>query len=47
MKNPVKILRKRWNAYLERLARVNQELYGNRRLDCCDMNGKTDNPRHS
>jgi len=44
MKSPLKVIRKRWNAYLERLAKVNQELYGNKRLDCCDLNNKNNQP---
>lgn len=32
-------LRKRWLAYLEKMAQANSKQYGNQRLDCCDLNG--------
>ena len=32
-------LKIKWNRYLERLASVNEKLYGDERLDCCSMNG--------
>jgi len=38
MKNPFLSIQKKWNNYLDRLAKVNQDLYGNKRLDCCDVN---------
>jgi len=28
---------KRWNNYLARLSKVNNDPYGNKRLDCCDL----------
>jgi hypothetical protein len=38
MRNPIKSIKKRWTDYLERLAKVNEEMYGDKRLDCCDLN---------
>lgn len=32
-------LKKRWLAYLEKMAQANSKQYGNQRLDCCDLNG--------
>ncbi len=43
MKRIFTTIRLRWIKYLEKLAKVNEELYGNKRLDCCDMN-KTRHP---
>lgn len=33
-------LKKRWLNYLNKLAKVNSELYGSERLDCCDLDKK-------
>ena len=33
-------LKKKWMNYLNRLAKVNHDLYGVERLDCCDLNKK-------
>ncbi len=30
----------KWNRYLEKMAKTNEKLYGNQRLDCCGMNKK-------
>lgn len=38
MSNPIKSIKRRWTDYLERLAKVNEKMYGNKRLDCCDLN---------
>ncbi len=34
---PFKRIKQRWMNYLNRMARVNQKLYGEERLDCCDL----------
>jgi hypothetical protein len=31
-------IREKWDLFLSRLARANLESFGNRRLDCCDLN---------
>ncbi len=41
MKRLFQIFRQKINNYLERLAASNNKLYGNKRLDCCDMNNKS------
>ena len=33
-------IKRKWNRYLERLAAVNEQLYGQQRLDCCSMNSR-------
>ncbi len=33
-------IRVMWNNYLKKLAATNEKLYGNQRLDCCNMNKK-------
>jgi len=44
MAGPFHKIRKSWNAYLERLAKVNKELYGGKRLDCCDLKNERKPP---
>lgn len=44
MSGPFHKIKKSWDAYLERLAKVNKELYGGKRLDCCDMNNDRKSP---
>ena len=36
-------IKRKWNRYLERLAAVNEKLYGQQRLDCCSMNHRVPN----
>lgn len=31
-------IKKSWNAFLVRLAKENQEQFGSKRADCCDLN---------
>lgn len=33
-----KSLKRKWIAYLERLAKSNEETYGSGRLNCCGLN---------
>lgn len=33
-------LKRRWINYLKKLGKVNENLYGSRRLDCCDLDKK-------
>ena len=33
-----KKIKQLWNAFLIRLAKENQEEFGNRRANCCDLN---------
>lgn len=33
-------IKKRWTNYLKRLEKVNRKLYGDGRLECCDLNKK-------
>jgi len=33
-----KKIKKSWNAFLERLTKENQEQFGSKRADCCDLN---------
>jgi len=40
MKRFFKRLKENWDRYLERMAESNKKLYGNQRLDCCDLNKK-------
>jgi hypothetical protein len=40
MKHFIDNIKKRWADYLARLAKVNEEIYGTKRLDCCDLNNK-------
>ncbi len=40
MKKILQGIKKRWTDYLDRLGAVNQKLYGNQRLNCCDMKNK-------
>lgn len=42
MKNIFKGIKTKWNNYLKKLTKVNQELYGNKKLNCCDLNKKQD-----
>lgn len=35
-------IKKRWNAYLEKMSETNKKLYGGKKLDCCTINSKTD-----
>jgi len=45
MKRLLKYLRAKVNKFLEDLAAENQKMYGNKRLDCCELNRKpTDKP---
>ena len=37
MKTLLQRIKDKWNRYLEKLAATNEKLYGNGRLDCCDM----------
>ncbi len=46
MKIIVKIKQK-WMNYLNRLAKVNEDLYGSERLDCCDLNSKKPTSKES
>ncbi|MBN1797062.1 MAG: hypothetical protein JW822_00680 [Spirochaetales bacterium] len=46
MKKFFKRIGKKLNAYFERLAESNNKLYGNKRLDCCDMNNKQSKITH-
>jgi hypothetical protein len=46
MKKLLRKIRKRINAYVERLAESNRKYYGDKRLDCCDMNNKQNNIIH-
>ncbi len=39
--NVFKKLGQRINHYFDRLAEANEKAYGNKRLDCCDMNKKS------
>ena len=36
-------IKRKWNKYLERLADVNEKLYGQQRLDCCSLNHQEPN----
>ena len=36
--NILKKIKQRWVNYLKKLEKVNKELYGSNRLDCCDLN---------
>ena len=50
MKTFFKRLKQKWNRWLERMAKSNQELSGGGRLNCCDLNkapGQTGNSRES
>lgn len=38
-----KKIKKRWNNYLKRMEKVNSKLYGNKRLDCCDLQKDSNN----
>jgi hypothetical protein len=40
MKHLLEKIRVRWLAYLDKLAKANEETYGSQRLDCCDLNSK-------
>ncbi|MBK5201760.1 MAG: hypothetical protein JJE21_09575 [Spirochaetaceae bacterium] len=40
MKHFIDNIKMRWAAYLDRLAKVNKEIYGTQRLDCCDLKNK-------
>jgi hypothetical protein len=40
MKKLIASIKRRWDAYLERMVKANQENYGSERLDCCDLNNK-------
>lgn len=40
MKNFMENCKRRWSAFLERMAKANQDHYGSSRLDCCDLNQK-------
>ena len=31
-------IKKSWNAFLVRLSKENQEQFGSKRADCCDLN---------
>ena len=31
-------IKKRWMAYLDKLGKANEKMYGKKRLDCCDLN---------
>jgi len=33
-------LKQRWINYLKKLGKVNENLYGSQRLDCCDLDRK-------
>ncbi len=33
-------LKKSWQEFLVRMAKENQEQYGSKRMDCCDLNKK-------
>ncbi|MGE4583282.1 MAG: LDCC motif putative metal-binding protein [Sphaerochaeta sp.] len=35
-------LKRKWNAYLERMAAANEKTFGDQRLDCCSMNKRTE-----
>lgn len=45
MKKFLKRLKAKWDAYLNRMANTNEQLYGKGRLDCCDLN-KSDKKNH-
>jgi hypothetical protein len=34
-----RFIKKRWNEFIERLARENEKALGEKRLDCCNLNG--------
>ncbi|MCK5157227.1 MAG: hypothetical protein KAQ69_12430 [Spirochaetales bacterium] len=38
-----KSLKKKWNAYLERLTKANEKSFGSGSLDCCDLNSNKKN----
>ncbi len=38
MKRVLNSISRKWKNYLDRLAKVNEDLYGKGRLDCCDLN---------
>lgn len=40
MAGPFHKIKKSWDDYLVRLAQVNKDLYGGKRLDCCDLNNE-------
>ena len=40
MKGIILNLKNKWMNYLSRLAKVNNDLYGAERLDCCDLDKK-------
>lgn len=37
MKNFIKIIKDKINAFLERLAESNKKEFGTKRMDCCDL----------
>lgn len=39
MKNIFNRIKKKWVNYLTRLAETNKKIYGDKRLDCCQLNG--------
>ncbi|NQT58993.1 MAG: hypothetical protein HQ557_08435 [Bacteroidetes bacterium] len=38
MKTIFQAMRKRWDAYFERLTKANEKSFGAGSLDCCDLN---------
>lgn len=36
-------LKKAINAFLEKIAKQNEELYGKRKMDCCNLNKQNEN----
>jgi len=40
MKKFIANMKRKWNAYLEKMAKANEDQYGSQRLDCCDLNNK-------